>query len=72
MRETWAGKILWRREGLPTPVFWPREFHGQTSLAGYSAWGLKEWDMTEQLSLSLVAVHRLLIPMASVVAERGL
>ena len=21
MRETWVGKILWRREGLPTPVF---------------------------------------------------
>ena len=22
-------KILWRRERLPTPVFWPGEFHGQ-------------------------------------------
>ena len=21
----WVGKILWRREGLPTLVFWPRE-----------------------------------------------
>ena len=31
-RETWAqslvGKIPWRRERLPTPIFWPREFHG--------------------------------------------
>ena len=26
MRETWVGKILWRREWLPTPVFWPEEF----------------------------------------------
>ena len=25
----------------------PGEFHGQTSLAGYSPWGLKELDMTE-------------------------
>ena len=25
----------WRREWLPTPVFWPREFHGPRSLAGY-------------------------------------
>ena len=27
---------------LPTPVFWPGEFHGQRSLVGYSPWGLKE------------------------------
>ena len=50
MRETWVrpwvGKIPWRR--LPTPVFWPGEFHGL-----YSPWGGKELDMTEQLSLSL-------------------
>ena len=25
---TWIGKIPWRRERLPTPVFWPGEFHG--------------------------------------------
>ena len=24
----WVGKIPWRRERLPTPVLWPREFHG--------------------------------------------
>ena len=23
-----VGKIPWRREELPTPVFWPGEFHG--------------------------------------------
>ena len=22
------GSIPWRREGLPTPIFWPGEFHG--------------------------------------------
>ena len=42
-----VGKIPWRREGLPTPVFWPGEFHGL-----YSPWGRKESDKTEQLSLS--------------------
>ena len=26
--DPWIGKILWRGEGLPTPVFWPGEFHG--------------------------------------------
>ena len=34
---SWVGKILWRRERLPTPVFWPGEFHGL-----YSSWGRKE------------------------------
>ena len=24
--DTWRGKIPWRREKLPTLVFWPREF----------------------------------------------
>ena len=51
MRETWVGKIPWRREGQPTPVFLPGEFHGQRSLAGYSPWGHKESDTTERLSL---------------------
>ena len=26
--DPWVGKILWRRERLPTPVSWPGEFHG--------------------------------------------
>ena len=33
--------------GLPTPVFWPGEFH-----ALYCSWGCKESDMTKRLSLS--------------------
>ena len=33
-----------------TPVFSPGESHGQRSLAGYSPWGHKKSDMTEQLS----------------------
>ena len=53
MRETWSdpwvGKTPWRRERLPTPVFWPGEFHGL-----YSPRGRKESDMTEQLSLSFI------------------
>ena len=31
-------------EGQPTPVFLPRESHGQRSLVGYSPWGHKESD----------------------------
>ena len=35
----------------PTPVFLPGKSHGQRSLAGYSLWGRKELDTTEQLTL---------------------
>ena len=38
---------------VPIPVFFPEEFHGQRSLAGYSPWGRKESDMTELLTLLL-------------------
>ena len=34
-----------------TPVFLLGESHEQRSLAGYSPWGPKESDMTEQLSM---------------------
>ena len=43
----------WRREWLPTPVFFPREFHGQRSLVGYSPWDHKESESTERLIVSL-------------------
>ena len=35
MWEMWVGKISWRREWVPTPVFWPGEFHGLYSLCGH-------------------------------------
>ena len=34
--DPWVGKIPWRREPLPIPVFLPEEFHGQRILASYS------------------------------------
>ena len=34
----------------PTPVFLPGQFHGQRNLAGYSLWGCKESDTSEQLT----------------------
>ena len=42
--DPWVGKIPWRRERLPTLVFWPGEFHGL-----YSPWGHKESETTEWL-----------------------
>ena len=42
-----VGKIPWRMEQVHRPVFLPGEFHGQRSLAGYSAWSHKESDVTD-------------------------
>ena len=56
------GKIPWRMEKLPTPVFWPGESHGLCS-----PWGRKELDTAERLSLSRVSCN-LALPGASQVA----
>ena len=31
--ETWVGKIPWRRERLPTPIFWPGAIHELYSMS---------------------------------------
>ena len=46
----WIRKIPWRREWLPTPIFFPGELHRQRNLVGYSPWCHKESDTTEQLT----------------------
>ena len=46
----WVEKIPQRRAWQPTPVFLPGESHAQRSLVGYSPWGHKESDTTEQLN----------------------
>ena len=51
--DPWVGKIFWRREVLPTPLFLPGESHRQRSLAGYSPWSHKQ-------SHRLSAFHTLL------------
>ena len=33
-----VGKILWRREWQPVPVFLPGKSHGHRSLVSYSLW----------------------------------
>ena len=58
---SWVGKIPWRRERLPTPVFWPGKFHGL-----YSPWDLKESDMTEQLSLHFTEPNHCLLTVKSI------
>ena len=42
--DPWVGKIPWRREWQPTPVFLPGESYGQRSLAGYiQSMGSQSW-----------------------------
>ena len=49
----WVQSLGWEdplEEGIATtPVFLPRESHGQRSLASYSPWGPKELDMNEEI-----------------------
>jgi len=43
------GRSPWSRKWHPTSVILPGKFNGQRSLAGYSPWGWKDLDMTEQI-----------------------
>ena len=44
----------------PAPVLLPEESHGQRGLVGYSPWGRKESDTTEQLSIN--SLKRVKVP----------
>ena len=66
MWETWVWSLGWEdpleKEQLPTPVFWPGEFHGQRSLAGYSPWGCsRTWLSGFHFHANLVLVALLLM-----------
>ena len=60
--DPWVGNVPWRRERLPTPVFWPGEFHGL-----YSPWGSKEsyrlsdFHFTSWIIFTVSKVSKLLI-----------
>ena len=43
----WVGNMPWSGEWQPTLVSLPGKFQGQRSLVGYSAWGRKESEMTD-------------------------
>ena len=40
----WVGKIPWRRDRLPTLVFWPGEFHGLNSPWGQVPQTQEDWE----------------------------
>ena len=56
MLETQVRSLGWEdplEKDQPTPVLLPGKSHGWRSVVGYSPWGHKESDTTEQLTLSL-------------------
>ena len=55
--DPWVRKIPWSRKWQPIPIFLPGKFHGQRSLAGYSPWGHKESDKTENPHKNVKGKH---------------
>ena len=55
--QSWVRKISWRREWLSSLAYLPGEIHGQRNLVGYSLWGHKGLDTTEQLTHSALKCH---------------
>ena len=47
----WVGKISWRGNWQPTPVYLPRESYGQRSLAGY------KFMRSQRVGHSIVYTH---------------
>ena len=69
--DPWVGKIPWRRKWQSTPVLLPGKFSEQRSLVGYSPWGHKELDTTEQLHFTSVRLN-ILIPLYPAVSLLGI
>ena len=58
-----VGKIYWSSKWQPTPVFLPKKFHGQRSLAGYSPWGCRSthnWACTHMLYFRISSFRTLI------------
>ena len=51
--DPWVGKIPWRRERLPTPVFWPGEFLGRKVMTNINSI-FKSRDITLPTKVRLV------------------
>ena len=59
-----SGRSPGEGNGYPLQYSCLENPHGQRSLAGYSPWDRKEWDMTERLTLSLSNTSLLVITTA--------
>ena len=64
----WVGKIPWRREWLPTPVFLPGESQGQRSLVGYSPRGWIRVRLTWATN-TIISLHMRLMTLGASLAS---
>ena len=60
--DTCVEKIPWRKERLPTPVFWPGEFHGPYSACSFRASLVAQLVKNLLLSASLSLSFSLFLP----------
>ena len=61
--DPWVGKISWRRERLPTPLFWPGEFHEL-----YSPWDHKKsWTRLSNFHFHVHSRNKELLPFTPLV-----
>ena len=56
--DPWVRKIWWRRERLPTPVFWPREF-GQRLRHDWVTFTLNRYIYLPNLFSTNVYIHKI-------------
>ena len=56
--DPWVGKIPWRREHLPTPVFWPGEFHGLYRPQGGKDTIMFKCHFSQQIYLMYLLVNK--------------
>ena len=52
-----SGRSPGEGNGYPLSSILAWRINGQRSLVDYSPWGWKEWDRTEELTLSLHSMH---------------
>ena len=56
--DPWVRKIPWRREWLPTPVFWPGEFHELYGVAKVGQdWATSTFTITKTINLELLELE---------------
>ena len=53
----WVGKIPWKRAWQLSPIFLPKESHGQSSLADYGQWGCKGLNTTKVTEHGIALVY---------------
>ena len=57
----YVGKIPWRRERLPTPVFWPGEFHRQKEPGGLQSTGSQSRTRLSDFHIHIVKNNTVLL-----------